>query len=76
MLLAADRPDLRARVADRPQIADMPPGHLSYPAASAAVASGVVPLLDGGRFDVGRLVSGAEAAAAVARLRTLAGPPR
>ena len=76
MLLAADRPELRARLADRPQITDMAPGHLSYPAASAAVASGVVPLLDGGRFEVGRLVSGVDAAETVARLRTLAGPPR
>jgi len=76
MVLAADRPDLRARLADRPQITDMAPGHLSYPAASVAVASGVMPLLDGGRFDVARLVSGAEAAEAIARLRTLAGPPR
>lgn len=76
MLLAADRPDLRARLADRPQITDMAPGHLSYPAASVAVASGVMPLRDGGRFEVARLVSGAEAAEAIARLRNLAGPPR
>jgi tetratricopeptide (TPR) repeat protein len=75
-LLAADRPDLRARLANSPQIADMPPAHLSYPAASAAVASGAMRLGDGGRFEVGRPVSGAEAAGVIARLRTLAGPPR
>jgi tetratricopeptide (TPR) repeat protein len=76
MLLAADRPDLRARLADRPQITDMAPGHLSYPAASVAVASGVMRLLDDGRFEVARPVSGADAAEAIARLRNLAGPPR
>jgi tetratricopeptide (TPR) repeat protein len=76
MLLAADRPDLRARLANRPQIADMPPAHLSYPAASAAVASRAISLGDGGRFEVGRSVSGAEAADVIARLRTLAGPAR
>ena len=75
-LLAVDRPELRTRLANRPQIADMPPAHLSYPAASAAVASGVMPLLDGERFEVGRPVSGAEAADAIARLRVLAGSPR
>ena len=74
MLLATARPDLRARMAERPQISDMAPGHLSYPAAALAVASGVLPLLDGGRFEVGRAVSGAEASEAIARLRALAGP--
>jgi tetratricopeptide (TPR) repeat protein len=76
-LLAADRrPDLRIlQMAGGPQIADMAPGHLSYPAVSAAVASGVMPLVDG-RFEVARSVSGAEAAEIIARLRALAGPPR
>ena len=75
-LLAADRPDLRARLVDRPQIADMAPGHLSYPAAAAAVASGVMPLGADGRFEVARPVSGADAAEVLARLRALAGPAR
>lgn len=75
-VLAADRADLRARIAERPQIADMAAGHLSYPAAAVAVASGVLPLLDGGRFQVARPVSGEEAAEAVARLRSLAAPAR
>ena len=70
-LIAAERPALRARIAERPRIADMATGHLSYPAASVAVASGVMPLLDGGRFAVGRDVSGAEAVEAVDRLRAL-----
>jgi hypothetical protein len=75
-VLAADRPDLRTRIANRPQISDMAIGHLGYPAAAVAVAAGVLPLLDQGRFHVGRPVSGVEAAEAVARLRALAGPLR
>jgi len=35
------------------------------------VAAGVMPLLDGGRFEASRALSGADAAAAVGRLRTL-----
>lgn len=72
-LLAASRRDLRPRLVERPQIADMAAGHLGYPAASVAVASGVMPLLDGGRFQAARSVSGAEAMEVVARLRALAG---
>ena len=75
-LMAASRPDLRPRLAERPQIADMAAGHLSYPAVSVAVASGIMPLLDGGRFQAARRVSGAEAIEVVARLRTLAGASR
>ena len=72
-LMVASRSDLRSRLVERPQIADMAVGHLGYPAVSVAVASGVMPLLDGGRFLVARPVSGAEAIEVVARLRTLAG---
>lgn len=71
-LMAATRPELRARLTERPRITDMPPGHLNYPAASVAVATGVMPLLDGDRFQVGRAVSGAEAIDVVNRLRALA----
>ena len=74
-LMAAGNPALRAHLTARPPIADMPAGHLNYPAASVAVASGVMPLLDGGRFQVSRPVSGTEALDAIARLRTLAGTP-
>lgn len=72
-LMAANRPDLRPRLAERPQMADIAAGHLSYPAASVAVATAVMPLLDAGRFEVARPVSGAEALDVVARLRALAG---
>ena len=75
-LIAASRPDLRPRLAERPPIADMAAGHLSYPAVSVAVASGVMELLDGERFQVARPVSGAEATEAIARSRALAGSSR
>jgi tetratricopeptide (TPR) repeat protein len=71
-LLAASRPALRARIADRPEIADMDRGHLNYPDAAVAVASGVMPLLDGSQFQLTRPVSGAEATQAVERLLALA----
>ena len=71
-LLAAERPELRARIAQRPRFTDLSTGHLSYPAASVAVAAGVMPMLEGNRFDVGRGVSGAEAVGAIDRLRALA----
>jgi hypothetical protein len=71
-LLAAGRPDLRAHLTARPPIDDMSPAHLSYPDAAVAVSAGVMTLADGGRFEVSRPVSGAEAVEAVARLRALA----
>jgi len=72
-LLAVEQPALRAHLDARPRIADMTAGHLSYPDASVSVASGVIPLVDGGRFEATRTVSGAEAIDVVARLRALAG---
>ena len=72
-LLAPANPSLRAYLTQRPQIADVPPGHLNYPAVAVAVASGIMPLLDGNRFQVGLAVTGAEAIDAITRLRTLAG---
>jgi tetratricopeptide (TPR) repeat protein len=69
--LAATNPPLRKRIAVQPKIADMPPSHLVYPAAAVAVASGVMPLVDGERFDVNRPVTGAEAVAVIDRLQAL-----
>jgi len=71
-LMAASRPDLRPHLSERPRIADMAAGHLSYPAAAVAVSAGVMPLLADGRFDVARPVSGAEATEVVSRLGALA----
>jgi hypothetical protein len=69
--ISRTRPALQTRLAQRTAIGDMSPAHLNYPAVAAAVASGVMPLLDGNRFDTERPVSGAEAVAAIDRLRML-----
>lgn len=74
-LLAATRPALRARIADRPDIADMDRRHLNYPDAAIAVVSGVMPLVEGNRFQLTQPISGAEATQAVERLRALAAQP-
>jgi len=70
-MASATNPALRTRLAEQPKIADMPPSHLVYPAAAAAVAAGVMPLVDGMRFDVNRTVTGAEAVDVVNRLQAL-----
>lgn len=70
-LIARTSPALQARLAAKPAIADMSAAHLNYPAVAAAVAAGVLPLVDGGRFEIERPVSGAEAIAAIDRLRAL-----
>lgn len=63
-------------------MADLSAGHLRYADAAAAVASGVMPLVDSGFFRPSRVVSGAEAADVVDRLGRLtnrgraAGPAR
>jgi tetratricopeptide (TPR) repeat protein len=71
-LASAGRPELRPFLTARPAFADMSTAHLSYPAASVAVASGVMPLAAGSRFEVARTVSGVEAADTILRLRDLA----
>lgn len=73
-LIAARSPAVRARASEKPAIADLPRTHLSYPAAAVAVASGVMPLLDGRRFEPTRPVSGADASAVIERLRALVPP--
>jgi tetratricopeptide (TPR) repeat protein len=70
-LAAPARPPLRRVLQERPIIADVSPKHPLYSAAASAVASGAMPLLDGNRFDGARALSGADAAAAVGRLRLL-----
>jgi tetratricopeptide (TPR) repeat protein len=57
----------------RVQFSDMAPTHLAYPAASAAVASGVLATLPDGSFQPSRIVTGAEATQTVRRLEELAG---
>jgi len=75
-VMSANRPEVAAFLTARPTIADMATAHLTYSAASVAVASGVMPLFEGGRFQVGDPVSGAEAIDVVVRLRVLAFPSR
>jgi len=70
-LAAPAHPALRRYLQERPPIADMSQKHPLYSAAASAVAAGVMPLLDGGRFEASRPLSGADATAAVGRLRTL-----
>ena len=70
-LAAPTHPALRPYLQERPQIADVSQKHPLYSAAASAVAAGVLPLLDGGRFEAARALSGADAAAAVGRLRSL-----
>jgi hypothetical protein len=52
-------------------VADVAPTHLSYPAVSMSVASGVMGL-DGGSFGLLEPVSGAEAVDVIGRLEALA----
>jgi tetratricopeptide (TPR) repeat protein len=76
-LIAADNPKLAARWRNaRRKFADLAPGHLSYPAASVAVESGVMSVGENGNFELTRPVTGAEAIAAVKKLRELASARR
>jgi tetratricopeptide (TPR) repeat protein len=70
-IVSRTRPALQARISVQPTIPDVSASHLNYPAIAAAVSAGVLPL-DAGRFDTERPVSGADAIAALDRLRTLA----
>ena len=54
------------------EAADVPPGHLAYPAVRRAVAAGVMPLADRA-FGLLQPVTGAELAAVVSRLEALGG---
>jgi tetratricopeptide (TPR) repeat protein len=72
-LIAAEKPALAsAWRSARRQFADVPPAHLSYPAASVTVEAGVMQPLSDGTFQLSRLVTGAEAVAAVKKLEELA----
>jgi tetratricopeptide (TPR) repeat protein len=67
-------PDRRSWQNAKVTFPDLSASHLSFPDASAAVASGVMTIGPSGEFDPSRVVSGAEAMAAVAKLQALAGP--
>lgn len=73
LLTRAAPPDLRSWQASRRTFNDLSTAHLLYPAASTAVASGVMES-SGGGFDPSRPVSGREAMEAIERLEALVGP--
>jgi tetratricopeptide (TPR) repeat protein len=71
--VAAERPSLaKSWAASTPHFSDLAPGHLAYPAASMAVAAGVMPLAPGDAFQPSRSITGAEAVDAVTKLESLA----
>ena len=73
-LIAAAKPELAKKLAGvRVAVNDVASTHLSYPAVSAAVASGVM-TLSNGNFELLRGVSGAEAMDIIMRLEALARP--
>jgi tetratricopeptide (TPR) repeat protein len=73
-LIADMKPELAKRwQGARVEIADVSANHLSYPAVSAAAASGVMPL-SGGNFELLRPVNGADAMEIIGRLEALARP--
>ena len=57
----------------RLKFSDLAAGHLAYPAASIAVAAGIMTTGPDNAFQPSQAVSGAEAAAAVSRIDALAG---
>ncbi|MEQ1730887.1 MAG: tetratricopeptide repeat protein [Vicinamibacterales bacterium] len=63
----------QAWIGARGRFSDMTTGHLAYPAVSMAVSAGAMTSSDGA-FQPTRVVMGAEAVAALDRIRALAGP--
>jgi len=71
-IIGSGRPDLLKDWQSRLQkMADVGVSNLNYADASLSVAAGVLPLLDGGLFQLSRPVSGAEAIDAVTRIERL-----
>ena len=71
----ANRNPARAKAWEsaRLKFGDLSASHLAYPAASAAVASGVMKTAGDNSFQPSRAVTGAEAIAAIERIEALAG---
>jgi len=65
----------RAWQSARGKFSDISAGHLAYAAASVAVAAGVMAPAADGSFQPARLVTGAEAVDAIARLQAMADGP-
>lgn len=68
-----DAAQLRTWQAARLKFSDLPASHLAYPAASTAVASGVLSAGPDNAFQPLRPVTGAEAIEAITRIEALAG---
>jgi tetratricopeptide (TPR) repeat protein len=68
-LIIRSKPELTTDwVEARPLISDIGTSHLRYPAIVIAIASGVMPLLDGDRFNANRPVSGIVATTVIERV--------
>jgi tetratricopeptide (TPR) repeat protein len=75
-LIANRQPQLAAAWRNpRRKFPDVPPGHLSYPAAALAVEADVMTTAADGSFQLTRPVTGPEAVAAVDKLAQLGGRP-
>lgn len=72
-LAVRDPARAKAWQAARLKFADLPPNHLAYPAASIAVASGVMKTQGDNGFQPSRAVAGAEAIEAIGKIEALAG---
>jgi tetratricopeptide (TPR) repeat protein len=73
-MIATSNPKLAASLrAARGRFPDVPPGHLSYPAASAVVEAGVMAATSDGSFQLSRPATGQEAVTAIGRLVELSG---
>ena len=71
-IIAAGRPQLLKDWQSRVQkMADVGVSNLHYADASLSVAAGVIPLVDGGSFQLSRPVSGADAIDAISRIERL-----
>ena len=73
-LIATSNPKLAASLRNaHGRFPDVPPSHLSYPAASAVVETGVMTATSDGSFQLSRPATGQEAVSAVGRLVELSG---
>jgi hypothetical protein len=74
-IAAEHEAQVKAWESARLKFSDLSPGHLAYPAASIAVAAGVMKTVSDNSFQPARTVTGAEAIEAIGRLELMAGLP-
>jgi len=76
-IISAGRPALLKDWQSRQQkMADVGVSNLHYADASLSVAAGILPLADGGLFELSRPVSGAEAVDAIGRIERVFSTPQ